>query len=605
MGDAAEAGSPPPPTAAAPDRTDPSHPVRDATAPSRPAPGRPERHQPGRDQVGRLAQGAARLLLRGYWLWPGLLMLAVGLWRLGRPALWADELATWGAVRQSWGSLIHLLGGVDAVLAPYYLGEKAWTTVAGTSTVALRLPSVLAMAAAATLTAVLGATLAASPADRPHQPSGPPETWAGLLAGLAVTLIPATSRYAQEARPYAFEIAFAVLAALLLVRLMDRPGAGRAAGYTAAVALTGAAHLVGALLLAGHLVPVLVRRDRRLLGLWAASAAGALAVLSPLAWWGLHQREQISWIQPTRWRALVNAPQTLFGSGLVGGAFVVLAVLALVLPPAPTSPGPAGDSGAVRRPAVLLAAWAAAPAITLFLIAKVTPLFWPRYLLYTVPAYALLAALWLARAGTPAPAARGQPDEGQPDGRLVRPGRIPSVARWLARAGRMRSAAGWLARAGWLRPVAVLAAVALLATPGQTAVRTADGHSHATAQAAAIITANERPGDAIAYALHEPVVPWEARDIVARYVPPDRRPDDIFAVTPQRADGHLLATECPDPTSCLDRTHPDRIWLLRYGHHTDPLTGLGQPKENLLRSRYRTTRIWPVRGLTVALLTHR
>ena len=139
----------------------------------------------------------------------------------------------------------------------------------------------------------------------------------------------------------------------------------------------------------------------------------------------------------------------------------------------------------------------------------------------------------------------------------------------------------------------------LLAAPGQTAIRTPDGHNHATADAAGIIAANERSGDGIAYALDERVVPWEARDIVARYVPAARRPRDVFALTPQRVDGHLTATECADPASCLDTT--PRLWVLRYQNLADPLAGIGQPKEDLLRSRYRLEKLWLVRGLTVAL----
>src|SRR5690349_11885958 len=82
---------------------------------------------------------------RWYWLWPALLVAAAGLWRLTTPSLWADELATWGAVRLGWADLLRLSGHVDVVVTPYYAVEKVWTALAGTSPFALRLPSVLAM----------------------------------------------------------------------------------------------------------------------------------------------------------------------------------------------------------------------------------------------------------------------------------------------------------------------------------------------------------------------------------------------------------------------------------------------------------------------------
>ncbi len=103
-------------------------------------------------------------------------------------------------------------------------------------------------------------------------------------------------------------------------------------------------------------------------------------------------------------------------------------------------------------------------------------------------------------------------------------------------------------------------------------------------------------------ALHEQPEPWEARDIVARYVPAGRTPVDVFAVVPQRTDGQLLAAECADPAACLDRADPARLWVVRFQAQADPLAGIGGAKEALLRARYRTEQVWLVRGLTVALL---
>ncbi len=483
------------------------------------------------------------LLGLGYWLAPSLICLGYGLWQLGRPALWADELATWGAVRLSWHGLFQLLGNVDAVVAPYYVVEKLWVAVAGTSTVALRLPSVLAMAAAAGLVAVSGARYTAA--------EGGDRRWVGLLAGTAFAVVPTTSRYAQEARPYAFVIFFAVLASLQLYRLLERPTRGRAAGYALAVLLIGAFHLIALVLLAGHAVAVLLHRDRRALPAWVAGAAAGVVPLVPLAWLGRGQTQQIDWITPTHWREIVfDTPKTIFGAKWVALILVLLAVVTLVRRrrvwvdrPEPGHP----------EPVVLLASWAVVPILALLAAGEATPLFWPRYLLFVLPAVALLAALAL--------------------------GRFPRLV-----------------------GVAVLLVVALAGVPAQGGIRQPDGHNHATSAAGAIIARGERPGDAVAYATREGGVPWEPRDIVARYVPTSRRPADIFAVTPQRTDGKLLATECADPAACLDRADPQRIWLVRYEHLRDPLAHLGQPKEDLLRSRYHVSRVWLVRGLTVALL---
>jgi mannosyltransferase len=468
---------------------------------------------PGGDPPAERASGFAA---RAYWLWPALLTLALAGWGLGTPALWADELATWGAVRLDWGPLVRLAGHVDAVVLPYFAVEKLWTSVAGTSPAALRLPSVLAMAGAAALVAVLG-----------RRVSG---RRVGVLAGLTFAVVPATSRFAQEARPYAFVVLFAVLATLLLVRFLDRPGPATGLPYALAVAGLGAFHLIALLLLVAHAV---VAR-RRLAG-WAAWAGAGVVPVLPLAWYGTRQSGQVSWIPPAHLHTILAAPDSIFVAGEVGGALIVLGVLAF----------------SRRRPAPMLAAWALVPVVVLAAVAQFTPLFWPRYLLYTMPAWVLLAALTLARLS-------------------------------------------------WVRAAGVLVAIVLVGLPTQTAIRTADGHSQGTSQAGGIIAANYRPGDAIVYSQLE-TAPWVARDVVSRYVPGGRRPTDVFAVTGQRVDGHLAAAECPDLTACLDRAVPERIWVLRPHTVTDPLSGLGPAKESLLRAGYRLSALWLPKDLTLAL----
>ncbi len=175
---------------------------------------------------------------------PGLLTLAVTLAGIGHAQPWRDELATWSAATRPLSDLARMTRTIDAATGPYYLLMHGWTAVAGTSPTALRLPSALAMAVAAALTARLGAVLVGRRA--------------GLLAGLLFAVLPATSRYGQEARPYALATLFAVLATLLLVEALRRPGRWRWAGYAAAVAALGLLHLLALTLLAAHALVVLL-----------------------------------------------------------------------------------------------------------------------------------------------------------------------------------------------------------------------------------------------------------------------------------------------------------------------------------------------------------
>ncbi|AXO36528.1 hypothetical protein MicB006_4259 [Micromonospora sp. B006] len=175
---------------------------------------------------------------------PGLLTLAVTLAGIGHAQPWRDELATWSAATRPLSDLARMTRTIDAATGPYYLLMHGWTAVAGTSPTALRLPSALAMAVAAALTGRLGAVLVGRRA--------------GLLAGLLFAVLPATSRYGQEARPYALATLFAVLATLLLVEALRRPGRWRWARYAAAVAALGLLHLLALTLLAALALVVLL-----------------------------------------------------------------------------------------------------------------------------------------------------------------------------------------------------------------------------------------------------------------------------------------------------------------------------------------------------------
>ncbi|WP_375155160.1 glycosyltransferase family 39 protein, partial [Micromonospora sp. 4G55] len=160
-------------------------------------------------------EGWARLV----WVPPLLATLTVGLYGIGHAQPWRDELATWSAATRPLGDLLRLTGTVDAATGPYYLLMHGWVRLFGDTATALRLPSALAMAGAAGLTAVLGRWLLG--------------TRVGLLAGLLFAVLPGTSRYAQEARPYALASLFAVLATLLLVAALRRPTWTRWAWYAA------------------------------------------------------------------------------------------------------------------------------------------------------------------------------------------------------------------------------------------------------------------------------------------------------------------------------------------------------------------------------------
>src|SRR5215471_5243496 len=145
----------------------------------------------------------------GVLLVPPAAALAIMLWGLNGPSYWRDEADTVSAVARSFPQLIRMLGHVDAVHGLYYLLLWPVAQVAGTGEIATRLPSTLAMAAAALGIAAIARRLASRRA--------------ALCAGLLFAALPEVSVQGHDARPYAMITAAAVLASFLLVRVADDP----------------------------------------------------------------------------------------------------------------------------------------------------------------------------------------------------------------------------------------------------------------------------------------------------------------------------------------------------------------------------------------------
>lgn len=466
---------------------------------------------------------------------PALLTALLGVWRLTVPALWADELATWGVVRLSWAKLWALSGSVDAVVTPYYVALKLWTTLAGTGTAALRLPSLLACVLATVAVTAVGRRLGGD--------------LAGLLGGLIFAVLPVTSRYAQEARPYAFSMLFAAVALWALLRLLDRQSAGRAVTYAAATALAGLAHpLSGMLMLAGHAVAIAWRQLVTRPGGWrtswwwlGAAVAGAVPGLVLLVI-GNRQRGQVSWIALANQDALQGLPQNVFVSAAVGGMVLALAAVGV----RGGEPERVATAAGFVPPALLLA------------VGTVVPVWVGRYVMVAVPVLSALAAAGaLSRAREP--------------------------------------------RRGWLPAAAVVAMTALFAYPVQLELREPAGHSQDSASIAGVIGPRYREGDVAVFPDTHPSIPWAARDIYERYLPAPR-PPDVLAVRGQRADGRMLAEECP-AASCLGT--PPRIWVIRVDSASDPLKDMAPGKRKRISDGYRTEQSWKFRQLGITLLVRR
>jgi mannosyltransferase len=549
-----------------------------------------------RDWLTLVVPAAAALALCGY--------------HLGNLSLWRDEAYSLEASDRSFGQIFALLHHGDAVNGTYYLFLHVVIALLGTSETALRLPSLLAIAVAATMTAALGRLLARI-ADLPAP-------WlTGLLAGLLFVIAPQATRYAQNARAYAIVTMLVTIAAYLFVRAMMAGTWRYWTWYAAAIALAGFFNLFSLLMVAAHgLTVLLVRRGAagpagspepgtgapaaRLLRRWLVAAAAAGIVLAPLAWLGFKQRGQISWLTKPGLRAVYNLFLTFAGSKALIVPIAALALcgcaasLAAPRPLAPARGGPAAPAagrGAAIGPAALAMVtlpWLIVPPVVLLAVSRFKPVYDVRYVYYCQPALALLCAAglaWLARL-----TALALPKSALPKLALSK----SALAKSALASGRGQALA-------WLPAVAVAVVLAAAMIAPQRAVRLPSSRPDNLRYISAVIAAHERPTDIVFY------IPWNMRSLGMGYPAPFRRLRDIgLKVSPVQSNT-LLGKEVSLAT-LRQRLHSvSRVWLLTAVTQkqllavTDPV----ERAELALIDGMRLTGHWHAAGDVLTLYTAR
>jgi mannosyltransferase len=333
-------------------------------------------------------------------------MLVLGWWGIARDnSMGNDEVATRWAALLPLRELAHLLGNVDAVHGLYYLLMHGWVAL-GSSPVILRIPSVIAMAAAAVLMVIIGRRLTGS-------------GWAGLFAGLIMALTPSISFYAQTARSYAMVFACVLGSTLALMYAMEAEAAGRPSRrrwlvYAGLVALGGYLNEMSLLVLAAHAVTVLLARyGRPAIERWLWSAGGGAALVAPLVLLSIKEHAALGWVSPPGLTDLRALAQDYFGAETVAAGLLAICAVVALLPPAGTwrwlpggakqpgaEPGPPWwRGGGVSLPSVAAPLLVLPAAILMVESILLRPLYVDRYVLYGEAGAALLAGAGLYRIG--------------------------------------------------------------------------------------------------------------------------------------------------------------------------------------------------------------
>ncbi|MFE2436099.1 glycosyltransferase family 39 protein [Streptomyces sp. NPDC059409] len=305
-----------------------------------------------------------RLLL----LLPAVTVTVLGLWGLGRQgSLWQDEAVTYDMAHRSPEVLWATLGGADAVHGLYYFFMHAVFACWEGGVIALRLPSVLAMALAAWGVGLLGRWLA-----------GPV---AGAMTGLIFALWPTVQRYTQEGRSYALVTAAVIWATVCLVKALVSSGRRWWVAYALLSATACLLHEFTMLALVAHGVTLAwMKAPRSTVRGWAIVCGCILVIMAPLVWVSLGQVEQVAWIEVSLAGDLTGY-LLLAGVGLLG--HMLVRRRAGIGPRPQATHRVTADRAAV--PLVVLT-----PGL-LLLVSLVKPLYVDRYVLYSLAGVCVLA----------------------------------------------------------------------------------------------------------------------------------------------------------------------------------------------------------------------
>ena len=469
---------------------------------------------------------------------PAATAFVVGGYEIGGPSLWRDEAYTKDAITRSVSQIFALLRHQDAVHGAYYILMHVIAAAAGTSAVALRFPSLLAMVIATAFTAAIGrraATLALAPdAGRESRLDIPALT--GLLSGMVFATAPYMTYYAQMARSYAIVTMFATIATYLLIRAYPDGRWRWWAAYAVAVALTGLFNLFGLLILAAHGVTLLLtdargaavdgrvapgRRIGRIPLRWLAASAAAVIVLGPLLDVAHREQKQIAWVTRPDFRTIEKLVSDFAGSRALVLPFALLALAGLAA-------ACLADNWRPLNPAAIALPWLVVPPFLLIGGSFIKPVYVERYVEFCLPALAILVGAGLVG--------------------LVRLVRLA--------AGQRLSQSGLT----WLPPaiaMLVIAGLAVMLIGPQGAIRQTAARPDDLRLASAIVAANEQPGDVVFY------IPVNMHVLGTGYPAPFLRLRNIALAKSPIASATLTGTEITSPALLKSRfTDVRRVWVV-------------------------------------------
>jgi uncharacterized membrane protein len=250
-----------------------------------------------------------QLTARDYWFFGGAIALyvALTLGNITRWSIWFDEAFSAYLMRFDFFDIARYTAN-DVHPPMYYWLLKAWTSVFGTSDLALRLPSLLMIAASIVVIVLLVRKLFSINAAR----------WTALLLAISPLLV----RFGEEARMYSLALLITSVATYVLVSVTERPTRKKWLAYAVLVSLGMWTHYFTALVWLAHWVwRWSVRREYKNARKfwtkeWILAHVGAIALYLPWLPFMAHQLGTVQgtgfWIQPVTADTPVNSLTNVF-----------------------------------------------------------------------------------------------------------------------------------------------------------------------------------------------------------------------------------------------------------------------------------------------------
>lgn len=300
-----------------------------------------------------------------------------------RPSLWFDEGATISAAaNRTLPELWRLLGHIDAVHGLYYLVMHGWFAIFPPTEFWSRLPSALAVGAAAAGVTVF---------TRQFTPRA-----TAVCAGVVFAILPRITWAGMEARSYAFAVAAAVWLTVLLVAAVRRNRARLWVGYALGLAVSILLSLNLVLLVTVHAIalPLLTLKTARKSPAirWAIATTVAVGAMTPFLMFAHGQVFQVNWIFPVSWHyAFDIVLRQYFDHSVPFAVLTAVLIVAAIVARLHGVPAPAGDT---RNLLLMCAGWVVVPTgLVVVYSAAVEPIYFPRYLILTTPAVAVIMAV--------------------------------------------------------------------------------------------------------------------------------------------------------------------------------------------------------------------